>query len=302
MNKTCIIIAGPTAVGKTSLAIDIAKHFSTQIISADSRQCFRELHIGVAKPSSAQLAQVHHYFIDSHSVHEAVSAADFETYALAAVAAIFRHNDVAVMTGGTGLYIKAFCEGLDAIPPVAENIRQNIIVSFRAQGMEWLREEIKEHDPAFFQKGEMQNPRRMMRALEVKLSTGKSILSFQSRDKKIRNFNIVKLGLELPRAQLYERINSRVAEMMTMGLEEEVRSLFAFRELNALQTVGYAELFSYLNGDIALDTATELIKKNTRHYAKRQMTWFKKDAEMLWVNANEAEQCIPLLEKIITHI
>ncbi len=282
MNKTCIVIAGPTAVGKTALAVEIARHFSTAIISADSRQCYRELNIGVAKPSAAELAQVHHYFVDSHSVHDNLSAADFEKYALEAAARIFEHSDVAVMTGGTGLYIRAFCEGMDPIPPVKEAIRKQVTEAYALHGIQWLQEEIRTADPDFFEKGEMQNPQRMMRALEVKRSSGQSILSFQTNAKVKRDFNIIRVALELPREGLYERINRRVDEMMAAGLANEVKSLLPYQSLNALQTVGYRELFAYHEGEISLSRAVELIKQHTRHYAKRQMTWFKKDPAFSW--------------------
>ncbi len=282
MNKTCIVIAGPTAVGKTALAVDIARHFSTAIISADSRQCYRELNIGVAKPSAAELAQVHHYFVDSHSVHDNLSAADFEKYALEAAARIFEHSDVAVMTGGTGLYIRAFCEGMDPIPPVEEAIRKQVTEAYALHGIQWLQEEIRTADPDFFEKGEMQNPQRMMRALEVKRSSGQSNLSYQTNAKVKRDFNIIRAALELPREGVYERINRRVDEMMAAGLANEVKSLLPYQSLNALQTVGYRELFAYHEGEISLSRAVELIKQHTRHYAKRQMTWFKKDPAFSW--------------------
>ena len=283
MKKTCIIIAGPTAVGKTPIALNLAKHFNTQIISADSRQCFKELNIAVAKPAPAELSEIHHYFINSHSIHEAISAADYEKYALASAEKIFQQNDIAVMVGGTGLYIKAFCEGLDPIPAVDEKIRNGIITAYELHGIDWLQEQVKKNDPAYHASGEMQNPQRMMRALEVKLSTGNSITSFQTKQKVTRDFNIIQIGMELPREILYKQINSRVDEMMKIGLEEEARSLLPYRNLNALQTVGYKELFSYFDGEITLSKAVELIKQNTRHYAKRQMTWFKKDDSVEWI-------------------
>lgn len=283
MKKTCIIISGPTAVGKTSIALQLAQYFNTSIISADSRQCFKELNIGVAKPSPDELAAVQHYFINSHSIQENISAADFEKYALAAVDEIFKSHDIAVMVGGTGLYLKAFCEGLDTIPAVDEKIRNHIIASYEQLGTGWLQEQIKNRDPLYYASGEMQNPQRMMRALEVVLSTGNSITSFQSRQKISRDFTIIQVGLELPREILYAQINSRVDTMMQMGLEAEARSLLQYRSLNALQTVGYRELFSYFDGEITLSKAIELIKQNTRHYAKRQMTWFKKDGSIHWL-------------------
>jgi tRNA dimethylallyltransferase len=274
--KTCIIISGPTAVGKTSYGIELALKYNTQIISADSRQCFKELNIGVAKPSNEQLEKVKHYFIDTHSIHEEMNVKIFEEYALNAAHQIFENNEVAVMVGGTGLYIKAFAQGLDDIPEVDESVRVNINEEYELYGIDWLRNELKIQDPQFFSKGEMQNPQRMLRALEVKLSTGKSILDFHSGEKTKRDFEIQNIVLELPRTELYRNINNRVDEMMKTGLLEEARNLLPFKNLNALQTVGYKELFDYFEGKYSLDKAVEDIKKNTRHYAKRQMTWFKK--------------------------
>ena len=283
MNKTCIIIAGPTAIGKTAIAIALAKHFSTEIISADSRQCFKELNIAVAKPAPADLQQVHHYFIDSHSINDDISAADFEKIALAAVDKIFLKNEFAIMVGGTGLYIKAFCEGMDEIPAVDPGIRASVISGYNNNGIGWLRSEIEKKDPDYFTTGEMENPQRMMRALEVKLSTGRSIRSFQSKEKKQRNFNIITIGLELPREILYERINARVDTMMEMGLLKEAKALLPYKHLNALQTVGYRELFDHFDGKITVERAIELIKQNTRHFAKRQLTWFKRDGSITWL-------------------
>ena len=274
--KTCLIISGPTAVGKTSYGIELALKYHTQIISADSRQCFKELNIGVAKPSKDQLEKVKHYFINSHSIHEEINVKIFEEYALKSVEEIFKNNDVAIMVGGTGLYIKSFTEGLDDIPEINETIKKEINTQYFAHGIEWLSEQIKLHDSIFFSKGEMQNPQRMLRALEVKLSTGKSILDFHSQKRIKRDFEIKNILLELPREQLYKNINHRVDEMMEAGLLKEAENLFSFKSLNALQTVGYKELFDFFEGKYSLEKAIEEIKKNTRHYAKRQMTWFKK--------------------------
>jgi tRNA dimethylallyltransferase len=277
--KTCIIITGPTAAGKTSLGIELALKHQTQIISADSRQCFKELNIGVAKPSDEQLQKVTHYFINSHSIYQEVNARIFEEYALQTVNSIFEKNDVAVMVGGTGLYIKAFAEGLDEIPEVNESVRKEINENYLANGFHWLENELKEQDPVFFSRGEMKNPQRMLRALEVKRSTGKSIFDFHSQKKVKRNFDIKVRLLEPPREQLYQNINKRVDEMMESGLLKEAESLYPFKHLNALQTVGYKELFDYLDNKYSLEKAVEEIKKNTRHYAKRQMTWFRKNIE-----------------------
>ena len=292
MVKTCIIIVGATASGKTALAIEIAKHFNTEVISADSRQCFTELTIGVAKPSESQLAEVPHHFINSHSILENVSAADFEKYALHQIDKIFKKNKVAVMCGGTGLYIKAFTDGLDDIAETDVNIKNEIKKKFEQYGIEWLQQQIKELDPLFWEQGEIQNPHRLMRALEVVISTGKSIIAQQKKVKKKRYFNIVKIGLDVPRDILYQRINSRVEEMRDNGLEEEVKKLITFKALNALQTVGYRELFDYFEGNVSVENAFELIKQHTRHYAKRQMTWFKKDDEVQWIKPTEIMETI----------
>ncbi|MFT3908219.1 MAG: tRNA (adenosine(37)-N6)-dimethylallyltransferase MiaA [Ferruginibacter sp.] len=291
MNKTCIIIAGPTAVGKTALAVEVAQHFSTKIISADSRQCYKELNIGVAKPSQEELQAIHHYFINTHSIEDDFSAADYEAYALHAVRDIFLENDIAVMVGGTGLYIKAFCEGLDDIPAVDDEIRNEVIKNYEQGGLSYLQSAIQKADPAFYKTGEMQNPQRMIRALEVQLSTGRSITSYQSKQKKQRDFSIIKTGLQLPREILYERINARVDQMIDDGLVHEAEELISFKKFNALQTVGYRELFDYFDNITSLDRAIELIKQNTRHYAKRQMTWFKKDEEMNW--------CAPVKDELL---
>lgn len=274
--KTCIIISGPTAVGKTALAIELAQQYKTEIISADSRQCYKELNIGVAKPTLQQLKQVKHFFIDSHSIQEEVNVKIFEEYALDAAVKIFTKNDVAIVVGGTGLYLKAFCEGLDEIPATNPLIDKDIHETFSEKGFEWLEKELQIHDPLFFAEGEMQNTQRMLRALQVKMSTEKSILEFQTGIKKKRPFTIINKVLSLPREILYQQINHRVDLMMDAGLLQEAELLFPYKHLNALQTVGYKELFDYLEGKISLPFAVENIKKNTRHFAKRQITWFKK--------------------------
>ncbi|NOT52194.1 MAG: tRNA (adenosine(37)-N6)-dimethylallyltransferase MiaA [Chitinophagaceae bacterium] len=293
--KTVIVVCGPTAVGKTSIAIQLAKHFNTEIISADSRQCFKELNIGVARPSTEQLSAIKHHFIASHSIHDEVTAITFEQYALQKANELFQQHNVVVMVGGTGLYIKAFCEGLDVIPEVPAGIREQIISNYETKGMEWLQNEVKEKDPGFYAEGEIQNPQRMMRALEVMEATGQSILSFRKGERTKRDFNIIKIGLELPREDLIRNINTRVDQMMEAGLLEEVKGLTAFKDLNALQTVGYAELFDHLEGKLTLAEVIERIKINTRQYARRQMTWFKKDGEIKWFGAREVKRVIEWL-------
>jgi tRNA dimethylallyltransferase len=273
---------GPTAVGKTSFAITLAQHLKTEIISADARQCYAELSIGVARPSLEELSKVPHHFITSHSVNETVNAQVFENYALAKADELFKTHHSVVMVGGTGLYIKAFCEGLDLIPAIDPAIREDIIKQYEKLGLRWLQKEVSVKDPMYWAKGEQQNPQRLMRALEVMLGTGASIVSFQIKNKITRPFNIVKVGLELPREQLYERINQRVISMVENGLETEVRNLLPQNHLNALQTVGYSEWMPYFEGNLSKEKVIENIQQNTRHYAKRQMTWFKKDPEITW--------------------
>jgi tRNA dimethylallyltransferase len=285
MIKTVYIICGPTAVGKTNFAIALAAHLQTEIISADSRQCFRELGIAVAKPSAAEQKIIPHHFIDTHSIEEEVNAGKFENYALDKVEALFHIHDAVVMVGGTGLYIKAFCEGMDAMPTIDASIRENISQEFEMKGMSWLQEEVAKNDPVFWAHAEQENPQRLMRALEMIRATGISITNFRKAEKKLRNFRIVKIGLELPRELLNQRINLRVDQMINNGLVEEARTLLAHRNYNALQTVGYQELFDYFDGKTDLKQAIELIKQHTRQYAKRQMTWFKKDKDIIWFDA-----------------
>jgi tRNA dimethylallyltransferase len=285
-------------VGKTAAAIEVARHFKTAIISADSRQCFKEMNIGVAKPSPEELKQIHHYFISTHSIHDNVNAAAFEQYALNAIDTIFQQHDVAVVTGGTGLYIKAFCEGLDDMPPLSPGVRTAIQEQYQQHGLAWLQQQVKEQDPLYYATGEIQNPQRLMRALEVKQATGQSIRTFQQQKKVTRPFNIIKLGLELPKPELHARINTRVDKMMEQGLLQEVQALLPYKHLNALQTVGYSEVYEYLNGNITLQQAVEQIKTNTRHYAKRQMTWFRKDSEMEWFSPNSISEIVHGVEKL----
>ena len=281
---TVIIIVGPTAVGKTAFAIALAKHFNTSIISADSRQCYKELSIGVAKPTTAELAAVKHYFIGTHSINEEVNAGVFEKYALDAVATIFETNSVAVMVGGTGLYIKSFCEGIDDMPSIDPALRNSIITDYETNGLEWLQHQVAAKDPIYWESTqEKNNPQRLMRALEILLATGKSITHFQSAQKITRPFNILKIGLSMPREILNERIHNRVDAMMQEGLLQEVTSLLRNANRNALQTVGYQEMFAHLSGEITLEDAVALIKQHTRQYAKRQMTWFKKDNQIHWL-------------------
>lgn len=284
---TVIIISGPTAVGKTAFAIALAQHFQTDIISADSRQCYKEMKIGVARPSAEELASVKHYFIASYNITDNLNAGSFEKYALAAADEIFQNHPVAIMVGGTGLYIKAFCEGIDPMPVVPEEIRTQVIAGYNDKGLIWLQKELQQKDPAFWEVAEQQNPQRLMRALEVLYATGQSIMVYRKEKKTERPFNLLKIGLELPKEQLHQNIHTRVDQMMESGLLDEVKSLIPFKTHNALQTVGYRELFDHLDGNISLEQAVTDIKTNTRHYAKRQMTWFAKDTGIEWLQASK---------------
>ena len=290
MTPTVYIIVGPTAVGKTKYAIALAQKLQTEIISADARQCYQELNIGVARPSLEELTTVPHHFIASHSIQENLNAGTFEQYAMAKSAELLAQFGSVVMVGGTGLYIKAFVEGMDQIPAIDPAIRNQIQQDLTSKGMDWLQAQVLAKDPAYWaqtDQGEQQNPQRLSRALEVVIGTGQSILSFQLQSKKARPFNVEKIGLEMPREQLYERINQRVHKMVQMGLEEEVSALLPQFHLNALQTVGYQEWLNYFEGHQTKEAVIEAIQQNTRHYAKRQMTWFKKDPEISWNQASK---------------
>lgn len=273
--KTLKIIGGPTASGKTSLAIQWAKHWNTEILSADSRQCYKELDIGVAKPSPAELNEIPHHFINSHSIHQELSVGDYEQYAITCLKQLFQRNDVVICVGGTGLYIKALCEGIDEMPPVALETRRMVEKEYAEKGREWLQEEIKKKDPLFYQHGEIENPSRMIRALAFFETHKHSIQSYKSGKKKERDFLIETYTIPMERKVLYERIELRVDQMIQEGLEEEAYALRSFQHLKNLKTVGYQEWFDYFDGKITRNEAIENIKKNTRHYAKRQLTWFR---------------------------
>ena len=288
MTPTVYIIVGPTAVGKTKYAIDLAKKLNTEIISADARQCYQELNIGVARPSMEELASVPHHFIASHSIQDTVNAGVFETYALTKTETLLAQYGSVVMVGGTGLYIKAFAEGMDIIPAIDPAIRVQIQNDVSNKGIDWLQGQVKSLDPHYWAAadlGEQQNTQRLSRALEVILGTGQSILEFQQQQKQHRPFAIQKIGLDIPREQLYDRINQRVFQMAGMGLEEEAKALLPQFHLNALQTVGYQEWIPYFEGTQSKEAVIQAIQQNTRHYAKRQMTWFKKDASVQWISS-----------------
>ncbi|MGF7079895.1 tRNA (adenosine(37)-N6)-dimethylallyltransferase MiaA [Mucilaginibacter sp. UYCu711] len=287
MNHKLIVIAGPTASGKTAAAIKLAQHYKTAIISADSRQFYREMAIGTAKPNWLELAAAKHYFIDSHSVTEPFSVGDFEKQGLALLDELFQSHNIVILVGGSGLYIKALCEGFDDMPQADVTVREQLNTEFALKGIAALQDELKTADPAYYDEVDLQNPQRIIRALEVYRSTGKPFSSFRKSTINKRPFDTLKIGLDLPRAVLYDRINQRVDEMIKDGLVEEVKELIPYRSLNALNTVGYSEVFDYLDNKTDLNRAIELIKQNTRHFAKRQLTWFRKDKTIHWLQPDD---------------
>lgn len=295
--KTLIVVVGPTAIGKTALAISLAQFYQTEIISADSRQFFKEMQIGTAKPSSEELTQAPHHFIDSHSIKTLFSTGDFEIQAIQKIEELFKIHDVVIMAGGSGLYVDAVCKGLDKLPDINLAIREKLNHQFETEGIEPIRAQLEVLDPAYFSKVDQSNPQRMIRGLEVVLSTGQKMSSFLTANKKSRSFNIIKIGLNTDRAFLYERINNRVDEMMEAGLLAEVESLQSYRQYNALNTVGYSELFAYLDGTSDLPTAVAMIKQNTRRFAKRQLTWFRKDENTIWFEPNKIKEVIDFLQQ-----
>lgn len=288
-NKILISIVGPTAIGKTNLAIQIAKYYNTEIISCDSRQFFKEMKIGTAVPSDDELAEVKHHFIQNKSIHETYSVGDFERDGLAFLEDYFKKNDICVMVGGSGLYEKAITVGFDSFPDVDPQIREQLNQELEESGIEKLQNELKENDPTYFEEVDIQNKQRVIRALEIFRGTGKPFSSFRNQNLNPRPFQIIKIGLELPREEMYDRINQRVDIMLNEGLIEEVKSLLPYKELNALQTVGYREIFDFFEENSSIDFAIEEIKKNTRRFAKRQMTWFKKDETINWFLPDQLE-------------
>ena len=290
---------GPTAIGKTKLAIALAVKYNTAIISADSRQFFKEMNIGTAVPTSTELAAAQHYFIQHKSVLESYSVGDFEREAIILIDKLFLKHEVLVLVGGSGLYVDAVTKGLDNFPEVAPEIRARLNQKFVTEGISALQELLKKEDPAYFEKVDLQNPHRLIRALEICLGTGTPYSSFLAQTKPKRNFKVISLGIEADRQLIYDRINKRVDRMLANGLLEEVKSLLPYKDLNALQTVGYKELFKYFEAEWDLDFAISEIKKNTRRFAKRQLTWFKKNKETIWVKHHE--HLDEILKKIDHH-
>lgn len=294
--KTLIAIVGPTAVGKTAMAISLAQYFKTEIISADSRQFYREMTIGTAKPDAEELAGAPHHFINSHSIRQDYSAGDFEREALLRLNELFKQHDVVIMVGGSGLFVRALCEGLDDLPKAGEEVRERLNSEMEQLGIEQMKERLKTIDPAYYKVADIDNPQRVVRALEVFEATGKPMSFYHRKDVDKRPFDILTIGLNMERSQLYARINLRVDRMMETGLLEEVKSLIPFRSKPALLTVGYAELFDYLDGNISLGDAVDKIKQNSRRYAKRQITWFKKYGDTFWFQPTETGDIIDFIQ------
>ena len=292
MNKTLIVITGPTAVGKTALCLEIAKHFDIPIINADSRQIYRELRIGTAQPTKEQMQEVKHYFVGTLGLDDYYSASLFEQQVLECLEQQFLTSDYALLSGGSMMYIDAVCDGIDDIPTIDDETRTLMKQRLADEGLEALVDELKRLDPEYYEIVDRQNPRRVVHALEICTMTGKTYTSFRKREKRQRPFRIIKIGLNRPREELYQRINQRVDEMMQQGLLEEAKSLYPMRQMNALNTVGYKELFDYLEGRWPLEEAVERIKGNTRRYARKQLTWYKKDPQIRWFHPQETEQII----------
>jgi tRNA dimethylallyltransferase len=293
--KKLIVLVGPTAVGKTSVAIILARYFGTEIISADSRQLFKELNIGTAKPSPAELQAVRHHFINSHSILEPYDAAQYGRDALMLIEELFVQRDQLILCGGSGMYVKAVSEGFDEIPDIPEGIREKLINEYEQHGIKVLQDKMKMLDPEHYREIDNQNPHRLIRALEVIESSGKSIRSFQKSNKLEHPFQMIKIGLTLPREVLYERIDRRMDDMISQGLFAEAESLYPFRHINALQTVGYQEIFDYIDGKYHREEAIRLLKRNSRRYAKRQMTWFQRDRDVIWTDPNNIDGIIQMI-------
>jgi tRNA dimethylallyltransferase len=292
LDKTLIVITGPTAVGKTQLCLDIARHFNIPVINADSRQIYKELSIGTAKPTEKEIQDIKHYFVGTLSLQDYYSASIFEQQVLELLDNLFLENDYALMSGGSMMYIDAVCDGIDDIPTIDDATRETMKRRLKDEGLERLVEELHRLDPEYYAIVDRQNPKRVVHALEICTMTGKTYTSFRKKVKKERPFKIVKIGLNRDREELYGRINARVDQMMKEGLLNEARNVYQLKDLNALNTVGYKELFKYIEGIWSLDEAVERIKGNTRRYARKQLTWYKKDPMIRWFHPNQREEII----------
>ncbi len=296
MHKTLIVLTGPTGIGKTTVGINIAQHFNTEIVSSDSRQIFKELRIGTAVPNKNELAAVKHHFIHSHTITENYNASKYETEAMQLLEKLFQQKDIIVLVGGSMLYIDAICKGIDIMPDVDPEIRNSLNVQLKKEGIESLRLQLKKQDPDYYKIVDLKNPSRIIHALEICLMTGKPYSSFRSKTNKKRPFSIIKVGLNCDRKILHNRINKRVDLMIKMGLEKEAKSVYQQKHLNSLNTVGYRELFAFFDGEIPIEKAIELIKRNSRRYARKQLTWFRKDKKMKWFEPKQTEEIIEYIE------
>ncbi|MCA6380103.1 MAG: tRNA (adenosine(37)-N6)-dimethylallyltransferase MiaA [Cytophagales bacterium] len=288
--KKLVVLVGPTAVGKTAAAITLAEQWNTEIISADSRQIYREMEIGTAKPSADELSRIKHHFVNFKSIEENYNAGQFGRDAMELINQLFEERDVLILCGGSGLYIKALLEGFDEMPEISEDLRKEIIEKYTQKGLAWLQGEVEKIDPDYFALVDVQNPQRLMRALELNLSSGQPMHILRKKKKIDLPFQVIKIGLELPREELYQRIDLRMDRMIERGLFEEATRFYPQRHLNALQTVGYQEIFGHLEKKYDREEAIRLLKRNSRHYAKRQMTWFKKDQEIRWMRPEDVGQ------------
>lgn len=295
--NTLIVITGPTGVGKTDVAIQLAKRYGTEIISADSRQLYRDIPIGTAAPSASQLAEVQHHFIGTLALDEYYSAAQFETDALKSISQIFQKRNHAVMCGGSMLYVDAVCKGIDDIPTISEQVRNEVFQKFEEHGIDALRQELKLLDPAYYNQVDLLNAKRVIHAVEICRQAGIPYSELRKNEVKHRPFYIKKIGLNLPREQLFDRINRRVLQMVDSGLIKEARRVYPYRHFNSLNTVGFKELFAWMDGKMDLDTAIARIQKNTRVYAKKQLTWFKRDDSIQWFSPNDIEEIIRYTDK-----
>jgi tRNA dimethylallyltransferase len=295
-NRRLIVVVGPTASGKTDLSIALARHYNAPILSTDSRQVYKGLPIGTAYPSAEQLQAVEHHFIAERELTEDFNCGQYEKEALERLDTLFKSVNTVVAVGGSGLYIRALCEGMDSLPEADATLREQLATRLQNEGVECLANQLRELDPEYYQVVDRNNPARIMRALEVCLSSGQKYSELRKGERKERDFQIVKIGVSMPREQLYDRVNRRVEMMIAAGLEAEARSVLAYRHCNSLHTVGYSEMFDYFDGKTTLDEAIELIKRNTRHYAKRQMTWFRRDEQIAWFAPTDYQQIIKYID------
>ena len=297
--KTLIVIIGPTGVGKSALCMDVAKHFGVPIINCDSRQMYRELPIGTAAPSKEDMQKVKHYFVGNLSIHDYYSASRYEQEVMEIINTETSSNDVFLLSGGSMMYVDAVCNGIDDIPTVREDIRKELLDRYEAEGIDRLRSELKMLDPEYFAIVDLKNPKRILHALEICYQTGKTYTSFRTNTKKERPFRVIKIGLNRDREELYDRINRRVLQMIDDGMVEEARKVYPYRGLNSLNTVGYKELFLYFDGEMTLSEAIEKIQNNTRKYARKQITWYRRDEQIKWFNPEQKDEIIAYLDMAV---